>query len=63
MLYTIIDEVLFVSFIVEKLNYKDCGTFIFYYIYVVLKSPFKSLLKLNILLMTFYMLKLNFNKL
>jgi hypothetical protein len=52
MLCTRIDEVLFVSFIVKKLTYKDCGTL---YIYVVLK--------LNILLRTFYMLKLNFNKL
>jgi hypothetical protein len=69
MLCTRIDEVLFVSFIVKKLTYKDCRNFFFFfiflifYIYVVLKSPFKSLLKLNFILRIFYMLKLNFNRL
>ena len=32
MLCTRIDEVLFVSFIVKKLIYKDCGTFFFFFI-------------------------------
>jgi hypothetical protein len=61
MLCTRINEVLFVLFILKKLAYKDCG--FFFFLNFMLKSQFKSLLKLNILLMTFYMLKLNFNRL
>jgi hypothetical protein len=63
MLCTRIDEVLFVSFIVKKLTYKDCGTLYIYYIYLYIYIYIYVVLKLNILLRTFYMLKLNFNKL
>jgi hypothetical protein len=70
--FTMIDESFICIISCVKVNLQGLSNnffiffFYFFMLYVVLimlKSPFKLLLKLNVILRTFYMLKLKFNKL